>query len=105
MAAALIAFGKTGYMCSICGLSGPPPGRRVLGGPLTSMMQIELRKGQAVPVIAKALVRTDAEPFVTFAASRAAWEREDDYLYPGAIQYFGPSETSDRPTLTLQLER
>jgi pyrophosphate--fructose-6-phosphate 1-phosphotransferase len=105
VAAALIGFGKTGYMCSIRDLAAPTPARRVQGVPLTSMMQIEMRKGRPVPVIAKALVRTDADPFGTFAASRDLWEREDDYVYPGAIQYFGPSEVSDRPTLTLRLER
>jgi pyrophosphate--fructose-6-phosphate 1-phosphotransferase len=105
VAAALIGFGKTGYMCSIRDLAAPTPARRVQGVPLTSMMQIEMRKGRPVPVIAKALVRTDAGPFGTFAASRDLWEREDDYVYPGAIQYFGPSEVGDRPTLTLRLER
>ena len=28
-----------------------------------------------------------------------------DYVYPGPIQYFGPSEVCDAPTKTLQLEQ
>ena len=29
----------------------------------------------------------------------------DRYLFPGAIQYFGPSSVCDITTITLQLER
>jgi pyrophosphate--fructose-6-phosphate 1-phosphotransferase len=105
LAAALIGFGKTGYVCSIRDLAGPPEQRRVQGVPLTSMMQIETRKARQVPVIAKGLVRTDAAPFRRLSQRRAFWELEDDYRYPGAIQYFGPAEVSDGPTLTLVLER
>jgi pyrophosphate--fructose-6-phosphate 1-phosphotransferase len=105
LAAALIGFGKTGYVCSIRDLAGPPEQRRVQGVPLTSMMQIETRKGRQVPVIAKALVHTDEAPFRSFSESRELWELEDDYRYPGAIQYFGPAEVSDGPTLTLRLEQ
>jgi pyrophosphate--fructose-6-phosphate 1-phosphotransferase len=104
LAATLIAFDKTGYICAVQNLAAPPAEWRAAGIPLTSMMQIETRKGRPTPVIGKALVRTDAEPFRTFAGARADWAVEDSYLYPGAIQYFGPEEVSGRPPLSLRLE-
>jgi len=64
-----------------------------------------VRKGKPTPVIRKALVDLNGKPFQTFAAQREKWAVEDDYRFPGPIQYFGPSEICDAPTLTLQLER
>ena len=91
-------------MCAVRGLAGEADDWNAAGIPLTALMQIETRKGRAEPVIAKALVRTDAEPFRVFADRRARWAMEDDYRYPGAIQYFGPPEVCDRRTRTLVLE-
>ena len=104
VAAALISLGRTGYICSVQNLVASPDDWQAVGVPLTSMMQTETRDGKAVPVIAKALVKTDAEPFLTFAADRSACEIEDAFLYPGPVQYFGPLEVSDRLTRTLMLE-
>ncbi len=72
--------------------------------PLVSLMQMESRKGKPTPVIGKALVRLDGAPFRSFAASRRSWEREDHYVFPGSIQYFGPPEVCDQRTETLLLE-
>lgn len=105
LAAVLAALGRTGYLCSIRGLAGPTEDWRPTGVPLTSMMQIETRKGKQAPVIAKALVRLEDEPFRVFASTRERWEIEDDYVYPGAIQYFGPTEVTDRPPVSLTLEQ
>ena len=105
LAATLIAFGKTGYICSLRDLAAPSRRWRPTAVPLTSMMQIETRGGRPTPVIGKALVRTDRDPFLTFARERESWVIDDAYLFPGAIQYFGPPEVSSRPTLTLLLER
>ena len=63
-----------------------------------------VRKGKPTPVVGKALVQLDGEPFLSFAASRGSWERKDHYLFPGSIQYFGPSEVCDLRTRTLLLE-
>lgn len=104
VAAVLIALGRTGYICSVRNLHAPADEWQAGAVPLTSMMQIETRKGKPTPVIAKALVRTDAEPFTSFAAQRGGWEVEDAYLFPGAIQYFGPAEVSEARTRTLALE-
>jgi pyrophosphate--fructose-6-phosphate 1-phosphotransferase len=104
VAAALVAFGRTGYICAVEQLHLSPDRWRAAGIPLTSLMQIEQRKGKPTPVIGKALVRTDGAPFREFAARREQWAVEDAYLYPGALQYFGPAEVCSRPTSTLLLE-
>lgn len=105
LAAVLASCGKTGYLCSLRDLASDPRRWRPVGVPLTSMMRMETRKGLATPVVARALVRTDAEPFRTFADCRDRWGLEDHYLYPGPIQYFGPPAISDAVTHTLRLER
>ena len=104
-AAALVAFGKTGYMSSVRNLVAPRPQWRAGGVPLTSMMQMEPRKGKQTPVIAKALVRLDGAPFRRLAEMRARWEMSDEYVYPGPIQYFGPEEVCGALTMTLLLEQ
>ncbi|HXV77067.1 MAG TPA: diphosphate--fructose-6-phosphate 1-phosphotransferase [Candidatus Polarisedimenticolaceae bacterium] len=104
VAAALIALGRTGYVCAVQDLHLPPDRWRAAGIPLTSLMQIEQRRGRATPVIGKALVDLGGAPFGELAAERERWSIEDAYLYPGAIQYFGPDEICNRPTRTLELE-
>jgi pyrophosphate--fructose-6-phosphate 1-phosphotransferase len=104
-AAALVAFRKTGYMSSVRNLTAPRPQWRSGGVALTSMMQIEMRKGKPKPVIAKALVRTEGAPFKRYEAIRDSMTVEDAYLYPGPIQYFGPEEVCGALTKTLVLER
>jgi len=77
----------------------------VAGGiPLTMMMNMEQRHGSKKPVIRKALVELEGKPFKTFAAKRAEWAVKTSFLFPGAIQYYGPSEVCDQPTKTLILE-
>lgn len=104
VAAALVAFGHSGYLAAVGGLAARPGSRQALGVPLTSLMQIEERKGRPTPVIGKALVDLEGRPFRQFAASREAWARADAYRYPGPIQYFGPDEVSGGVSLTLELE-
>ena len=104
-AAILIAFGQTGYMAAVTNLTALPEKWRAGGVPLTSLMNMETRKGQKVPVIRKALVDINGKPFKLFKQNRKKWEMEDDYIFPGAIQYFGPSRICDVPTITLLLER
>ena len=69
------------------------------------MMNLEKRNGKMKPVILKALVELDGAPFKYFAAHREKWAKETDYVYPGPIQYWGPSEVCDQTTKTLQLEQ
>ncbi len=104
-ASRLIANGKTGYM-SIVKNTTAPAAEWVAGGvPITMMMNIERRNGADKPVIRKALVELDGAPFKFFAAHREAWARQTAYVYPGPIQYFGPSEVCDQCTKTLKLEQ
>jgi len=104
-ASVLIASGLTGYMTSITGLS-KPVSQWVPGGvPISLLMTIEERKGKLKPVIKKALVELDGVPFKTFEKSRDEWAKKTSYLYPGAIQYFGPDEVCNSPTITLKLEK
>jgi len=104
-AAALIGAGKTGYMSSIRNTT-KPSSEWVAGGiPITMMMNIERRHGHDKPVIQKALVKLDGAPFRFFAGKRAEWAKATAYVYPGPIQYFGPTEVCDLVTKTLALEK
>lgn len=104
-AAQLIRAGLTGYTVNIQGLIGPSDNWVAGGTPVTMMLNIETRKGKPAPVIKKALVDLDGAPFNYFAARRETWAIEDAYVFPGAIQYFGPAEVCDAPTKTLALEK
>jgi pyrophosphate--fructose-6-phosphate 1-phosphotransferase len=100
----LIASGLTGYLSSVKNLTAPADKWIAGGVPLTMMMDFEHRHGSRKPVIKKALVDLEGRPFKTFAEKRAVWAEKTCFLYPGAIQYFGPSEVCDAPTVTLRLE-
>ena len=104
-ASALIAAGKTGYMSSVRNTTAPAEEWVAGGIPITMMMNMERRHGEMKPVIQKALVKLDGAPFLEYAAHRAEWARITDYVYPGPIQYFGPTEVCDQPTKTLVLEQ
>ena len=104
-AAQLIANGKTGYMAIVQNTTAPADQWVAGGVPITMMMNMERRNGEMKPVIRKALVELDGAPFKTFAAHREQWAKETCYLYPGPVQYWGPSEVCDQPTKTLALEK
>ncbi len=101
----LIASGLTGYLSSIRRISRPADEWVAGGIPLTMMMNLEQRHGSRKPVIRKALVELDGAPFKYFASHRSEWARQTSFVYPGAIQYYGPPELSDTPTMTLRLEQ
>lgn len=104
-AAVLISEGKTGYMSSVRNLTAPANEWIAGGVPITMMMNMERRHGEMKPVIQKALVRLDAAPFKYFEAHREEWaDVNASYVYPGPIQYYGPTEVCDQPTRTLLLE-
>lgn len=104
-ASMLIANGKTGYMSSVRNTTAPAEEWIAGGVPITMMMNMERRHGEMKPVIQKALVKLDGAPFKAFAAKREEWALETAYVYPGPIQYFGPTEVCDQPTKTLALEQ
>ena len=102
---ALAASGLTGYLSSVRNLIAPADEWIAGGVPLVSMMNMERRHGSDKPVIKKALVELDGPVFKDFAAQRATWAESSNYRLPGGIQYFGPTELTDKPTATLILER
>ena len=104
-AAQLIANGKTGYMAIVKNTTAPADQWKAGGVPITMMMNMERRNGEMKPVIRKALVELDGAPFKAFAAQRDKWAKETCYVYPGPIQYWGPSSVCDQTTKTLGLEQ
>ncbi len=103
-ASALINAGVTGYMSSIRNLVKPAVQWIPGGIPITMMMNIERRNAKDKPVIQKALVRLDGAPFQKFAEQREQWAHNTCYVYPGPIQYFGPADVCDQPSMTLKYE-
>jgi pyrophosphate--fructose-6-phosphate 1-phosphotransferase len=101
----LISEGLTGYMTSITGLSKPVSKWSPGGVPISMLMNMEERKGKMKPVIKKALVDMEGKPFKTFSAGRDEWAMKTSFIYPGAIQYYGPDEVCDNTTITLKLEK
>jgi pyrophosphate--fructose-6-phosphate 1-phosphotransferase len=101
----LIASGLTGYIASVRNLTAPADQWIAGGVPLTMMMNMEHRHGEDKPVIRKALVELDGKPFKAFAAERETWKVKTSFVYPGSVQYFGPPDVCDQPTITLRLEK
>ena len=104
-AAQLIAAGKTGYMAIVKNTTAPAAEWVAGGVPITMMMNMERRNGEMKPVIRKALVDLEGAPFKALVAMRDEWANHTCYLYPGPIQYWGPTEVCDQPTRTLALEQ
>ena len=103
-AAMLINAGLTGYMSSVRNLVESPE-KWIPGGiPITMMMNMEKRNGKLKPVIQKALVNLNGRPYLKYASMRETLALNTLYQYPGPIQYFGPAEVCDRPSMTLLLE-
>ncbi len=101
----LIQYGYNGYLSKVSNLSAPASEWVAGGMPITKMMNMERRHGEDKPVIKKALVELDGAPFKYFEAHRDEWAVETCFKFPGAIQYFGPSEVCDITTVTLALEQ
>ncbi|KGF16896.1 diphosphate--fructose-6-phosphate 1-phosphotransferase [Prevotella sp. S7-1-8] len=103
-AANLIANGKTGYMATVQNLSAPAAEWKAGGVPITMMLNMERRNGEMKPVIRKALVDLEGAPFKKFVEHRDECKRGTCFVYPGPVQYWGPTEVCDRETRTLALE-
>jgi len=104
-AAQLIANGKTGYMAIVKNTTAPAAEWVAGGVPITMMLNMERRNGEMKPVIKKALVSLDGAPYKEFLAHREEWAEETKFVFPGPIQYFGPTEVCDQCTMTLRLEQ
>jgi pyrophosphate--fructose-6-phosphate 1-phosphotransferase len=104
-AALLLNEGKTGYMAFVKNTAQSTENWLAGGIPITTMMNMEKRHGEMKPVIQKALVKLEGNPFKQFKAKRDEWAVNTSYIYPGPIQYFGPSEVCDVPSKTILLEQ
>jgi diphosphate-dependent phosphofructokinase len=104
-AAQLIRAGLTGYTVNVQNLTSPSDEWVAGGVPVTMMLNMEVRKGKSTPVIRKALVDLNGAPFRKLIQNREFWALNDEFIFPGPIQYFGPPEVSDMPTMTLALEK
>lgn len=104
-ASLLIAANKTGYMASVRNTTAPASQWIAGGIPITMMLNMERRHGEMKPVIQKALVDLEGAPFKEFAKNRETWAMETSYIYPGPIQFFGPDEVKEQPTMTLKYEQ
>ncbi len=104
-ASVLLSEGKSGYMSSVRNTTAPAEEWIAGGVPVTMMMNMEKRHGHMKPVIQKALVELDGKPFKAFAAKRDEWAVKTSFVYPGPIQYFGPTEVCDPTTKTLEIEQ
>lgn len=101
----LMNQGLTGYISNVKHLEKPATEWVAGGVPLTMMMNMEQRHGHMKPVIKKALVELDGAPYKAFVAKRDEWAVNTSYLFPGAIQYYGPAEVCDLTTRTLAYEK
>jgi len=101
----LVNANLTGYLSSVTNLHKPASHWEAGGIPITMMMNMEQRHGEKKPVIKKALVELDGKPFKYFESHREEWSLDTCFTFPGAIQYFGPSEVCDQTTMTLALEK
>ena len=104
-ASVLVSEGKTGYMSSVRNLTAPAEKWIAGGVPITMMMNMEKRHGHMKPVIQKALVDLNGAPYKYFVSKRGEWAYSTQFVYPGPIQYFGPTEVCDQPTETLKFEK
>ena len=104
-AAQMVRAGLTGYTVNVQNTTQPSAAWVAGATPVTMMLNMEVRKGKKVPVIKKALVDIEGAPFKKFAENRDDWALNDCFMFPGPIQYFGPSEVCDAPTRTLALEK
>ena len=65
------------------------------------MMNLETRHGKSKPVIKKALIKLDSKVFNFLQENREKWALEDNFLYPGSIQYFGDINITDDIPISL----
>lgn len=100
----LAASGLTGYISSIRNIAKPVEEWTAGGVPVTMMMNLEQRHGKMKPVIKKAMVDLEGKPYSEFLANKDIWAIKSSYVFPGAIQYFGPEEVCNATSITLQLE-
>lgn len=103
IAIAAIRDRLTGILCSVQKLASPVEKWEAKAVPIVNLMRLELRNGKQKPVIEKKLVEINEGPFVKYSCLRKSWELDDQYLYPGPIQFFGDRSLTDSVPITLAM--
>ncbi len=85
--AILLRAGASGYMTFVSCLEKPVCEWKIGGVPLTSLLNMEMRKGVKKPVIEKALVCCEGAAFANFKQRKDIVAFEDVYLSPGPMQF------------------
>jgi pyrophosphate--fructose-6-phosphate 1-phosphotransferase len=101
-AALLIAHGFTAYMAFVQHLSRPAHEWTIGGLPLASQLIFHAKKGKLKPVIVKAYVDLKGTPYHRLQKHASQWALEDEYHYPGPMQFFGEPALTDSVPLILQ---
>jgi pyrophosphate--fructose-6-phosphate 1-phosphotransferase len=102
-AALLIDEGLTGYMATVQNLHHHHTEWTIAAIPITQLLHMEQRSGKSKPVIKKALVDLNGKPFQMFDEMRKKWAIEDDYHFPGPIQFLGEESLTDSIPMTMSL--
>ncbi len=103
LAALLVHLEVTGMMCAIGHVKESVSQWTAKAVPLTSLIHLEMRKGEKKPVIKKALVDLKKKPFLTFQEAREKWKLQDSYHCPGPVQFFGDRKLCDSLSASLYL--
>lgn len=103
MAAIAIRDGLTSVICAIQFLKKSVDQWIPRFVPLTYLMHIELRKGKQKPVIEKTLVDLKGPAYLEYIRQRDSWKINDEYRFPGPIQFFGSQELTDSIPITVDL--
>ncbi len=95
LASVAVREGLTGVICAVQHLKKEPKNWELKAVPIVQLMHLEVRSGKEKPVIQKSLVDIKGNFFVHFSRFRKSWEIEDQYCYPGPIQFFGEPAITD----------
>lgn len=105
LAAVAIREKLTGVICSVQNLAQGVDQWKFKMVPIVGLMHFEMRKEKKTAVIQKALVDIKGKSFVHFSRIRASWEVQDEFRYPGPIQFYGGADLSDTVPISLTLDR
>lgn len=101
LAALAVRENLTGMICAIQHLKKSPKDWEMKMVPIVQLIHLETRSGKEKPVIQKALVDIKGKPFIHYSSLRKEWEIDDQYRYPGPIQFFGDPELTESVPLSL----
>ena len=101
LAAVAVRDGLTGVICAIQNLQKEPLKWQMKAIPIIQLMHLEVRGGREIAVIQKTLVDLKAKPFGLFFSLRNSWRIQDNYQYPGPIQFFGDPDLTDTFPITI----